>query len=513
MPTPPDWTSGSDVWAVWTRGSDLGEVRTLEQLGGALRREIELSRLSYRELADATAAAGPVRVSRSVISDMVRGHYLKADRLRAVLQACNVNEQRINLFLVEFHRLTDPEQLTDIHAGTPEQPPARRRAPVGHSPIALYGPWMHFQNDEWVKLSLLCWDRMVRVRPSDIDHDSEIVRVLRAESDFIIDIDPSFSAIRGAGYTFSYHVSEYLAERGRRWRERELLPRMIPDRPAARGLGFATDLVWIHIFLDHKMARPLADRLVAHGFAQFGADPQKDDFAWLGMHPRLGYVYLMLLCEEVASENRLVMATDDPFAYHAVKQTYGARHLLNDSYSMRPQPNAAFVELAIQAAIYPHNLADVPVAKLLAFRERYASELLSFHRHVGSLSGRLHECIMAENTQVAAAHLRNVYRTETAPQIEQLRRALQGVGIDSSTGTIRTKLDLGGHGLGMGGDNPGPPTDAQPLIDGIDVTATAYFNSDSNGRLRSATDGSSGNPVSYLLALGEFTRPPLLDPQ
>src|SRR4051794_25834644 len=29
---------------------------------------------------------------------------------------------------------------------------------------ALYYPWMHFQDDNWVKLSLLTWDSVVRVR-------------------------------------------------------------------------------------------------------------------------------------------------------------------------------------------------------------------------------------------------------------------------------------------------------------------------------------------------------------
>lgn len=35
--------------------------------------------------------------------------------------------------------------------------------------IALYYPWMHFQDDEWLRLALLAWDSIVRVRPSAVE--------------------------------------------------------------------------------------------------------------------------------------------------------------------------------------------------------------------------------------------------------------------------------------------------------------------------------------------------------
>jgi hypothetical protein len=33
-------------------------------------------------------------------------------------------------------------------------------------PIALYYPWRRFQDDDWVKLALLAWDKIARAAES-----------------------------------------------------------------------------------------------------------------------------------------------------------------------------------------------------------------------------------------------------------------------------------------------------------------------------------------------------------
>jgi hypothetical protein len=56
----------------------------------------------------------------------------------------------------------------------------------------LYYPWMHFQSDEWLKLAILTWDNIARVRPLGIDdRDSEVVKKVRDMSDFVIELTPS----------------------------------------------------------------------------------------------------------------------------------------------------------------------------------------------------------------------------------------------------------------------------------------------------------------------------------
>src|SRR4029079_3378170 len=44
----------------------------------------------------------------------------------------------------------------------------------------------------WLKLALLSWERIVRLRPREVDdRDSELVREIRAESDLLREIAPS----------------------------------------------------------------------------------------------------------------------------------------------------------------------------------------------------------------------------------------------------------------------------------------------------------------------------------
>ncbi|MPY48114.1 hypothetical protein [Streptomyces acidicola] len=58
--------------------------------------------------------------------------------------------------------------------------------------IALYYPWMHFQDSDWLKLALLSWERIVRLRPRAVDdRDNELVREIRGESDLLHEITPS----------------------------------------------------------------------------------------------------------------------------------------------------------------------------------------------------------------------------------------------------------------------------------------------------------------------------------
>lgn len=60
------------------------------------------------------------------------------------------------------------------------------------STIALYYPWVTFHEDSWLKLALLTWDNIARIRPRGIgDSDIELVRQVRAETDLIMDLTPS----------------------------------------------------------------------------------------------------------------------------------------------------------------------------------------------------------------------------------------------------------------------------------------------------------------------------------
>jgi hypothetical protein len=79
--------------------------------------------------------------------------------------------------------------------------------------IALYYPWMHFQNEDWVRLALLTWDGVARVRATDLpSRDSDLVRQVRTESDLIIDVTPMPHDLRVVMDTFTQVIADHREE-------------------------------------------------------------------------------------------------------------------------------------------------------------------------------------------------------------------------------------------------------------------------------------------------------------
>jgi virulence-associated protein VapD len=100
------------------------------------------------------------------------------------------------------------------------------------------------------------------------------------------------------------------------------------------------------------------------------------------------------------------------------------------------------MHVALDAVIVPDRLANVPVGKLLRFRDRHIAELTAFRQHVAGLTDELSEVAAVENLDIAHAHLESLYRKHTKPQLDDLRRALRGQGVESTAGSLGLKVDL-----------------------------------------------------------------------
>jgi hypothetical protein len=89
--------------------------------------------------------------------------------------------------------------------------------------------------------------------------------------------------------------------------------------------------------------------------------------------------------------------------------------------------------------IKPDRLANVPVDKLIRFRGGHTAELTAFREHVAGLADELREIAMVENVDIAHAHLESLYRSRTKPQLDDLRRALRSLGVESTAGTLGSR--------------------------------------------------------------------------
>src|SRR5688500_4584065 len=57
--------------------------------------------------------------------------------------------------------------------------------------MALYYPFIHFQDESWLKVAALYWSRIGRIVPPDYAlHDSEVVRRLQGHLGLIHDVSP-----------------------------------------------------------------------------------------------------------------------------------------------------------------------------------------------------------------------------------------------------------------------------------------------------------------------------------
>lgn len=266
-------------------------------------------------------------------------------------------------------------------------------------------------------------------------------------------------------------------------------------------------LVWIYCGgTESKLSYELRRRLVEAGLAR---EVDEGD-PWVGLHPKLGTVYLTALADTVARHNALSPVTDDVRMHHAM----GALDHLADLLD-RPVPlafqdtRAAYAHLSLRAAIRPERIATVPVSRLVRFRQRYAPELAAFHAHLDSLATELGQIAAVENFEIAQAHLQALYERATKPQLDELRRALRAFGIESTAGTLGLKVDLGtvsGTALGTLAVSAGHPAVGTAAVE---LTVVPYI----AGRLKARRQQRTGSPVAYLLAAERISnRSPLSYP-
>jgi hypothetical protein len=358
---------------------------------------------------------------------------------------------------------------------------------------------MHFQDDNWVKLALLTWDSVTRVRARDVDdRDSELVRQVKDETDLLKEISPSQNDLIEVAHSFE-EVLETLGDRvdarygqnQRGWED----DRGVYSAPWI-NTGFSFDapdyLTWVYCGAKGtKIGDALRHQLV-------GRKLGLPHGSWLGMHPKLASIYLATLADAIARHNRISPATDDTRMHHAV----GALdHLAELLFGHRPastldDPENAFVHVALQAVIKPDRLANVPVDKLIRFRGGHTAELTAFREHVAGLADELREIAMVENVDIVHAHLESLYRTRTKPQLDDLRRALRSLGVESTAGTLGLKVDLNAAAGTVIGSIAAAGGQLAVAGAAVAMTVLPYL----AGRFKARREAITSSPVAYLLA-------------
>jgi hypothetical protein len=226
---------------------------------------------------------------------------------------------------------------------------------------ALYYPYIHLADENWLKVAALYYDSLGRIVPYGYGpNDSAFVNALNARTPFIKNITPrqEVGEIQDAFLEFARENLASPEKRGAIWQK---LDGQLPPIVA--------------VLHQDKLGGALLVELIALGLAM----PPKDwNAEWYTLDPLTAALYMTFLADRMAERRGLPVVTDDPTL----------QLLLRDIQSdNNKDPDAAFAlaSLVIETAI-PVNLADVSVQQIVDFRESSEYERLRFYEALRDFS-------------------------------------------------------------------------------------------------------------------------------
>ncbi|MFC9649565.1 DUF6236 family protein [Streptomyces sp. NPDC056937] len=334
--------------------------------------------------------------------------------------------------------------------------------------IGLYYPYIHFRDEEWMKIAALYWPRMARVVPRGFPvADHETAAALHTELDFLVDVDPQ-EAAEAVAPRFLHVLNDH----GTELRERYLAD-------AARGLqtnsshepsrvGGSIPVVTVEPTsqTDHLTLpvgrRPLAglywdelesglrSALFDSGLAVATTRSRLADqpfLRWVATDPTLAWVYKCALTEELARRTRYAPTTDQVAAHGA---TDGwdtdriAEALLDRQTAVVDSDVARHIGLMALNFVLPANLDDVPVEKIINLRKRYEGEFTAFTNAVSAAASDLEANLAGiEDPQALREHLKVDFESRFRTPLQDLRKAMNGLHLKTATGIMNYKFELG----------------------------------------------------------------------
>jgi hypothetical protein len=310
---------------------------------------------------------------------------------------------------------------------------------------ALYYPFIHFKDDNWLKLSALYWDKIGRIKPQHYQtEDSATVKALGA---FVKDFAPEIEGDAFAA-TFIDFVKQYAPKLQAKYALslRDQWERLPETRRAPRPGGPSGNDSRLSYIFCQKIPDDLYTALNESELASTDARGSQ----WIGMHPDLAWVYMTALAEHIAERAGLRPLTDetsDHIAVSGLSIERLAQALLHEtpvvgSKVTKNETEELLISVAFRA-IVPTNLDNLDVDKILAFREKYPKDRAKFQRAAASFLGSRDDWLgKMRNREEITERLQDEYGKEWKPQLAELREKLREVGIDTVYGCFSLKAVL-----------------------------------------------------------------------
>ncbi len=353
--------------------------------------------------------------------------------------------------------------------------------------IGLYYPYFHVRDDVWLKTAALYLPQVARVRPPRYPvRDSVTAAVLRDELDFLRDVDPGPQAVSVArefetlvdreeerlrryrlppavSARYRPHPPVPEADRNRSRRYRRLHRGHLDETDETRFAWIHTSQLGVPASFDYREwerslrreiplppelmeggwqwspPTPFLDRLCELGLAtRRRGDPltgTRDDFQWVGMHPRLVAVYSCVLANRIAQANALTPVTHDPRLFalpsHQTVDELSAI-FLEDPAPNPPTSGRASVLYACTAVqtVIPAGIEQVPVEKIVQARRELSDEFDAFRAHVEALSEDFALLDGVEDPGILQSQLESMVERDLTKPVRELERGLRRLGME-----------------------------------------------------------------------------------
>ncbi|WP_214104486.1 DUF6236 family protein [Acrocarpospora catenulata] len=337
--------------------------------------------------------------------------------------------------------------------------------------IGLYYPYIHFRNDRWLKAAALYWPQMARIVPAGYQlRDSEVARTLADGLDFLIHMQPG-PATANVSFLFQEVLAEhaerlrmlYQAHPGRGdWSSAHsgelILPsllaneRLYPPGPSdtfdQRGDEDDAQAEPVEPFprlpltgiLLNEVEPSLRESLISAELAFEAGREEGSSRAWLAVRPQFAWVYKCVLTQEIARQN-LLQPTTDQIATQSADHEWTADQIADALLSPSGEPaerrakdlSDRLAFMALQVAV-PSNLNDIPTKKIVLLRKKYRADFDAFGELVTTTATELADALADVNEpRILDAYLRQEIERRFERPLEELRKAMRGVGIDSAS--------------------------------------------------------------------------------
>ncbi|MGE0887368.1 MAG: DUF6236 family protein [Blastocatellales bacterium] len=370
---------------------------------------------------------------------------------------------------------------------------------------ALYYPFIHFKDDNWVKVAALYWDKLGRIVPYDYTtDDSDTVRALGS---FVETLRPGW--VRPE---FGKSFIDFIVQYGPKLKEkyslslRDTWPMLSEkERPPKPGGASGNDLRLGYIFYE-KIDEDVYAIMRQSGLASTDDRGGK----WIGMHPRLAWVYMTAMAEQLAGERGLRLLTDetrDHLALSGLSTERLAHALLEDVPLVTANPTPTEIETTLVSvafrAVIPKDLEALSIDKILAFRDKYPNERTSFQNAVADMLKSREWLKSISDPHVLEQRLRDEYEKLWDAKLTDLREKLADVGIDTMFSCFNLKATLPAAAMGAAA---GMALPLNPIAAGTAGLALAAIPALRDKR-KSAREALKSSPVSYLYRIEQNLAP------